>query len=112
MSVAAREAAILRRLISEVLQKQYSAITLYKDNQREIDLLREPPGTDFRTKHIDVRFHYIRQEVNRSAIMVFKIPTEHQATDSLIKPLDRLKHTAFKQLFGIVDCNNIIEDNG
>jgi hypothetical protein len=44
--------------------------------------------------------------------MVFKIPTEHQATDSLIKPLDRLKHTAFKQLFGIVDCNNIIEDNG
>jgi hypothetical protein len=44
--------------------------------------------------------------------MVFKIPTEPQATDGLIKPLDRLKYTAFKQLFGIVDYNNVIEDNG
>jgi hypothetical protein len=112
MSVAAREAATLRRLISEVLQKQYGAITLHEDNQPAIDLLGKPPGADSRTKHMDVRFHYIRQEVNRGAIMVFKIPTEHQAADGLTKPLDRLKHTAFKQLFGIVDCNNVIEDNG
>ena len=111
MSVAAREAAILRRLISEVLQKQHSAVTLYEDNQPAIDLLGKPPGADSRTKHMDIRFYYIRQEVDRGAIMVAKIPTEHQAADGLTKPLDRLKHTAFKQLFGIVDCNNIINNN-
>jgi hypothetical protein len=112
ISVAAREAATLRRLISEVLQKRYSAITLHEDNQPAINLLRKPLGADSYTKHMDVRFHYIRQEVNHSAIVVFKIPTEHQAANSLTKPLNRLKHTAFKQLFGIVDCNNVIEDNG
>jgi hypothetical protein len=85
---------------------------LYEDNHPAIDLLRKPPGADSRTKHMDVRFYYIRQEVNRGAIMVFKIPTEHQAANSLTKPLHRLKHTTFKQLFGIIDCNNVIEDNG
>jgi hypothetical protein len=44
--------------------------------------------------------------------MVFKIPTEHQAANSLIKPLNRLKHTAFKQVFGIINYKNVIEDNG
>jgi hypothetical protein len=44
--------------------------------------------------------------------MVFKIPTEHQAADGLTKPLDRLKHTAFKQLFSIVDCGGFIDDKG
>jgi hypothetical protein len=77
MSVATREAAILRPLISEVLQRQYGTITLYEDNQPAINLLTKPPGANSRTKHMDVRFHYIRQEVNRSAITVVKIPTEH-----------------------------------
>jgi hypothetical protein len=112
ISVAVREVATLRRLISEVLQKQYGAITLYEDNEPAIDLLRKPLGANSSTKYMDVRFHYICQEVNRSAIMVFKIPTEHQAANSLTKPLNRLKYTAFKQFFGIVDCNNVIEDNG
>jgi hypothetical protein len=61
---------------------------------------------------MDVRFHYIRQEVNRGAITVVKIPTEHQAADGLTKPLDRLKYATFKQLFGIIDCSSIIDDNG
>jgi hypothetical protein len=61
MSVAAREAATLRRLISEVLQKQHGTVLLYKDNQPAIDLLQKPPGADSRTKHTDVRFQYIRQ---------------------------------------------------
>jgi hypothetical protein len=33
---------------------------IYEDNQPAIDLLGKPPGTDSRTKHMDVRFHYIR----------------------------------------------------
>ena len=89
LSVAAREAAALRRLVLEVLQQQHGPIEIYEDNQPAIDLLQKPPGADSRTKHMDVRFHYIRQEVNRGAITVVKIPTEHQAADGLTKPLDR-----------------------
>ena len=57
---------------------------------------------------MDVRYHDIRQEVDRGAIKVVKIPTEHQAADGLTKPLDRTKHANFKALFGIVDCQRLI----
>jgi hypothetical protein len=108
MSLAAREAAALRRLVSEVLQEQHPAIILYEDNQPAIYLLNKPPGADTRTKHIDVKYHFIRQEVNRGAIAVVKIPTNKQAADGLTKSLDRIKYEQFKHLFGTVDCSEAI----
>ena len=108
MSLAAREAAALRRLVSEVLQEQHPAIVMHEDNQPAIDLLDKPPGANTRTKHMDVKYHFIRQEVDRGAIIVVKIPTDKQAADGLTKPLDRIKHEQFKHLFGIVDCSEAI----
>jgi transposase InsO family protein len=108
MSLAAREAAALRRLVSEVLQEKHPAIILHEDSQPAIYLLNKPPGADTRTKHMDVKYHFIRQEVDRGAIAVVKIPTDKQAADGLTKSLDRIKHEQFKQLFGIVDCSEAI----
>jgi hypothetical protein len=76
MSLAAREAVTLRRLVSKVLQEQHPAIILYEDNQPVIYLLNKPPSANTRTKHMDVKYYFIRQEVNRGAITVVKIPTE------------------------------------
>jgi hypothetical protein len=108
MSLAAREAAALRRLVSKVLQKQHPVIILYEDNQPAIYLLNKPPRANTRTKHMDVKYHFIRQEVNRGAIVVVKIPTDKQAADGLTKSLDRIKHEQFKHLFGTVDCSEAI----
>lgn len=108
MSLAAREAAALRRLVTEVFRKQHPAIVLHEDNQPAIHLLNKPPGANTKTKHMDVKYHFIRQEVDRSAIVVVKIPTEKQAADGLTKPLEKIKHQRFKDLFGIVDCSEAI----
>jgi hypothetical protein len=105
MSLAAREATALRRLISEVLGQQHLTVVLYEDNQPAIHLLTKLPGADTKTKHMDVKYHFIRQEVDRGAITVVKIPTDKQAADGLTKSLDRIKHEQFKQLFGIVNCS-------
>lgn len=108
LSLAAREAAALRRLVTEVLNEQHPAIVLHEDNQPAIHLLNKPPGADTKTKHMDVKYHFIRQEVDRGAIVVVKIPTGSQAADGLTKSLDRVKHERFKNLFGIVDCSEAI----
>ena len=108
MSVAAKEAASLRRLVSEILDEEQAAVVIHEDNQPAIDLLHKPPGADSRTKHMDVRYHYIRQEVGRGAIEIVKVPTEHQAADGLTKSLDRTKHTNFKRMFGLVECQGIV----
>jgi hypothetical protein len=60
MTLAAKEAACLKRLIEEVLLYKHGPVILYEDNQLSIDLLKKPPGTDSRTKHIDLRYHFIR----------------------------------------------------
>jgi len=92
ISLAAREAAMLRRLVTEVFREQYPAIVLHKDNQLAIHLLNKLLGADTKTKHMDVKYHYIRQEVDRGAIVVVKIPTDKQAADGLTKPLKKIKH--------------------
>jgi hypothetical protein len=92
ISLAAHEAATLRRLVSEVLREQYPTVVLHEDNQPVIHLLIKPPGADTKTKHIDVKYHFIRQEVDRGAIIVVKIPTDKQAADGLTKSLDRIKY--------------------
>jgi hypothetical protein len=56
MSLVAREAVTLRRLVSKVLQEEHPAITLHEDNQPAIYLLNKPPGADTRTKHMDVKY--------------------------------------------------------
>jgi hypothetical protein len=96
MSLAARENAALRGLVSEILNKSHDAVILHEDNQPAIHLLDKPPGADTKTKHMDVRYHHIRQEVERGAITVMKIPTDHQAADGLTKSLDRIKHQRLK----------------
>ncbi|CAG7717395.1 unnamed protein product, partial [Allacma fusca] len=40
-----------------------------------------------RTKHIDVRYHYIRELVEDDQITVDYIPTTEQLADGLTKPL-------------------------
>jgi hypothetical protein len=111
MTLAAKEAACLKRLIEEVLLHKHGPVILYEDNQPSIDLLKKPPGTDSRTKHIDLRYHFIRQQVSCKAISVLKIGTDLQAADGLTKALSKLKHQTFKELFGIVDCKDAINRN-
>ena len=108
ISLAAREAAALRRLVTEVLRQQHPAIVLHEDNQPAIHLLDKPPGANTKTKHMDVKYHFVREEVERGAIAVVKIPTDKQAADGLTKPLAKIKHQRFKDLFGVVDCSDAI----
>jgi hypothetical protein len=57
---------------------------------------------------MDVKYYFIRQEVNRGAITVVKIPTDKQAADGLTKSLDRIKYEQFKHLFSTVNYSEAI----
>ena len=47
-----------------------------------------------RSKHIDVRRHFIRDEIQQGSIDVVKVPTEENASDMLTKalPVSKFKH--------------------
>jgi hypothetical protein len=60
---ASKEAIWLRRLISEPFPLSTSPTTLYCDNQAAIKLTIDD-NYHARTKHIDIRYHFIRQVVH------------------------------------------------
>jgi Reverse transcriptase (RNA-dependent DNA polymerase) len=81
---AAKEATWLKNLISEIWKDQDtdSPITLYIDNQSAMSIAKNPEFYD-RTKHIDVRHHFLWQQVDLKAITLKYMPTNEQVADVL-----------------------------
>ena len=63
LSTAHQEIVWLRRLLSDIGLKKDIPLTISEDNQGAMKLSRNPKFHN-RTKHIDVSFHFIREQVN------------------------------------------------
>jgi hypothetical protein len=59
------------------------------------------PVTEKRSKHIDIRYHYIRQEVVDGKVELFFIAGAENPADLLTKPLGKIKFTKFREQFGL-----------
>ena len=55
-----------------------------------------------KSKHIEVRYHFIRDMVQKGAIKLKYVPTEEQVADVLTKPLARVKFEYFRDKLGVV----------
>jgi hypothetical protein len=73
---------------------------LYSDNQGSIALTKNP-DSHRRTKHIDVRYHLLREHVERGTITVQYLSTKDMPADVLTKELPPLKHRHCAELLGI-----------
>ena len=56
-----------------------------------------------RSKHIDIRYHFTRDMVQRSAIRLDHIGIDEQVADILTKPLRKVKFLTFRENLGIVE---------
>jgi hypothetical protein len=54
------------------------------------------------SKHIEIRYHYIRDMVQRGAIKLQYVSTDGHVADVLTKPLSRVKFEHFQDKLGIV----------
>ena len=97
---AAKEALWLRRLISEIYQPLTEPITLYSDSQSAIALTKDG-SYHARTKHIDIRYHFIRFVVQDGSINLIYCPTDDMAADILTKALPNIKAKHFAQALGL-----------
>ena len=65
------------------------------DNQSAINLAKNPMYHK-RTKHIQVKYHFIRDEVRSGKVELLYIPTEDNVADIFTKPVTKLKLDRFK----------------
>jgi hypothetical protein len=97
---AAKEAIWLRRLLTELRESLKLPTTLFIDNQSAMAIARNPEFHD-RTKHIEVRYHFLRQVVDDGEIHLEYLPTGEQIADVLTKGLSREKHEVFVRKMGL-----------
>ncbi len=99
LSLAAQEAAWLQKLLLE-LQMPPQPIIMMEDNQGATALAKNPIARS-RTKHIDVRFHFLREAQEDGLIQVKYCPTEEMIADLFIKPLPRISFVKLRQSLGM-----------
>jgi hypothetical protein len=62
-------------------------VPLFCDNNSAISIAKNPMQ-HYRTKHIDIRFHFLRDHVEKGNVTLLYVNTEHQLADIFTKPLD------------------------
>ncbi len=101
MCEAGKEAVWLGYLLAELgFRKRSIPVTLYADNQGSIALSNNPEFHR-RTKHIDVRFHWIREAVSMKQLKIIYIPTAEMAADGLTKGLPAPGFLEFRRMIGM-----------
>ncbi|RWS18114.1 copia protein-like protein [Leptotrombidium deliense] len=95
-----KEMIWLRELLKELLHKSIDALAIYCDNLSAIKLVKNPEFHK-RTKHIDVRYHFIREKQEEGIINILHVPSENQLADLLTKPLVPIKFHRLRSLIGV-----------
>lgn len=91
MCHACGEAMWLSQLLQDMkILKQQSPIPMFEDNQGCIAMIKSDKVNQ-RSKHISIKYHYIKQLYKENKIDVQYCPTECMIADMFTKPLDSTK---------------------
>jgi hypothetical protein len=89
-STASTQVIWLARLLSDLLGRDVGAVELRVDSQSALALAKNPVFHE-RSKHIWMRYHFIRDCLAEGSIHAHYINTKDQLADLLTKPLERIK---------------------
>jgi hypothetical protein len=95
-----QEVLWLRNLLEEIGYKQDSPSTLRIDNQSALSVAKNLEHHS-RVKHLDLRFYWLRDEVERRRLQVQHISTEVMPADALLKALGRERLQKLARLIGL-----------
>ncbi|PIL25727.1 hypothetical protein GSI_11477 [Ganoderma sinense ZZ0214-1] len=99
---ATKEAIWLRYVLADVLHPELSSfpVRLCSDNRSAIALAKDNAFHP-RTKHIDIRYHFIREAVDNHNVALEYRRTEDMPTDLFTKALPHAKLEHLSRLFGL-----------
>ena len=96
-----QEAVYLNRVFNDLMKSEANdPIAIYGDNQGSLDIVQNPVKHN-RTKHIDIRYHFIRELFQAGIISVNHVSTGDNVADIMTKAVSKYKYENFRQsLFG------------
>ena len=100
ISRAAQTVCWLRRLLDQLGFRQEQPTLLFEDNTSCISIA-ESEGLNQRTKHIDVRHHYIRDMVQENIIQIEHLGTDDMLADFFTKALPVARFLELRSRIGL-----------
>ena len=107
-SLDACEAIWTRKILVKLFSSHLDPTVIYYDNQSCIKILVNPVFHD-RSKHIDIRYHHIRDCVQWKIMLLSYIPMEDQDADILTKALTRSKFEYHRDRIRVADNPYLVE---
>jgi len=104
-STASTQALWLARLLGDLLGRDTEAVELRVDSKSALALAKNPVFHE-RSKHIRVRYHFIRDCLEEGSIKAGYINTNDQLADLLTKPLGRIKFLELRSRTGMVQLSH------
>ena len=86
LAASVQEVIFLRNLLAELGCPQ-SPTVVYEDNQATIFSLKNLGADHSRTKHIDLRYFFLREKVADGVVIIKYVSTDNNVADALTKPL-------------------------
>lgn len=97
---AVKEAKWLKSLATSININNVEPIIIYEDNNGCISIANNPTSHK-RSKHIDIKYHFSREQVERGLIKLIHMPTGCQTADILTKPLPIVKFSEHRAGLGL-----------
>ena len=103
LASAAQEALWLKQLSTELTGKDPAEPTvIFEDNQSAIAMTRNPRFHG-RSKHVGIKYHFVRDKVTEGAIKVKYCPTTEMIADVLTKGLPKAQFVKIREMIGLSD---------
>jgi hypothetical protein len=83
-----------------------SKVPILCDNESAIRLADNPVERN-RTKHIDIRHHFLRDHQQKGDMDIYHISTENQLADIFDKPLDEKTFCRLRSELNVLDLRNL-----
>ena len=99
-----KEVLWLQRFLQELGLYQDS-VTINIDNKGAIDYANNAQFSQ-RTKHIDIKHHFIRDHIEKGEIKLVYVASEANIADILTKSLDRARFEKLRELIGMKQIAN------
>ena len=85
---------------------KFKKILLLCDNESAVKIASNPVQHS-KTKHIDIRHHFLRDHVNKGDIKMDGIGTEDQLADIFTKPFDENRFCKLRNELNVIDFSNV-----
>ena len=99
---ACKEVLWMKKFLKDIDQNQKN-FTVYCDSQSAIHLSKNS-SFHYRTKHIDVRYHWIRDVLDMKLLHIQKIHTDDNGSDMMTKALAREKLVTCRKIAGMSEA--------